>query len=42
MAWVMSTLGRDEGTAVLRTSSPSDSTDGGSERSDEAGEEAMV
>ena len=40
--WVMSTLGREEGTAVERCSSASLSTDGGSERSEEAGDEAMV
>ena len=39
---VMSTLGREEGTAVLPCSSASLSPDGGSERSDEAGESAML
>lgn len=38
----MSTLGREEETAVLRLSSGSDSAEGGSERSDEAGESAML
>lgn len=40
--FVMSTLGRDDGTAVLSWSSASLSTDGGSERSDDAGESAIV
>jgi hypothetical protein len=38
----MSTLGRDEGIAVLSWSSLSDSAEGGSERSEDAGESAMA
>ena len=41
-AWVISTLGREDGTAVERCSSASLSTEGGSKRFDDAGEEAIV
>lgn len=39
---VMSTLGREEGTVVLSRSSLSDSTDGGSDKSDDGGESAIL